>query len=94
MDYQTVLEKEIKDLLRLAPPRGGVVRQSGRGGYDINLEFQNLVPREGLTISPLLVQKPLQLEPSLVIENLSLLQVSEFFCYHSTASGSEPLQGD
>ncbi len=92
MDYQTVLEKEIKDLLRLAPPRG-VVRQSGRG-YDINLEFQNLVPREGLTISPLLVQKPLQLEPSLVIENLSLLQVSEFFCYHSTASGSEPLQGD
>ena len=84
-DPLSALEKQIKDLCRLSP-KASVETQGDK--YRIVLQFEKLENVANITISPLLCDKPVPLAPTVVIEGLSLLQLSEFYCVSANGGGT------
>jgi len=76
-DAQFLLEKQINNICRMTPSAS--IEETGET-FRINIKFSKLTDVENLYISPLLSNKTEQLSSLVIINDLSLLQLSEFYC--------------
>lgn len=76
IDDSGVLKNRIKELCRSNP--SAAVREND-GKYDIDIIFEKLGDVTGLSIGPLLSKKSAAVTPSVTIQGLDLLQISEFY---------------
>lgn len=83
-DIENLLAQRIKELCRLSP-KGSVETCDEK--YRIQLIFDKLENAENMLISPLLSNKCAPLSPVVVIDGLSLLQLSEFYCVSAEQNG-------
>jgi len=84
-DEENILERKIKELCR-SNPRAEVRESEDR--YDIHIWFEKLGNTEGLTISPMLTDKPLPVRQHVVVTGLD---VSKLSCFYHVAAQSENL---
>ena len=76
-DVLSLLERQIKELCRLAP---SAHVEEWQEKYRITLQFEKLSVKGDFLISPLLSSKTAPITPLVVIDGLTLLQLSEFYC--------------
>ena len=76
VDADSVLDSVIKTIIRLNP--SAEVVENGEN-YNINIFFDNKVEGYAVSVSPLFSNKSAPLSEKVCFENLSLLQLSEFY---------------